>query len=79
MSAGPMLPASDVRWRQRFSNYKLALQHLEEAAAIASPSPLERSGLIQAFEMTFELAWKTLQDLLFARGYPDISGPRPVL
>ena len=35
--------------------------------------------MIQWFEYTFELAWKTLQDLLRHKGYLDISGPNPVL
>jgi len=40
---------------------------------------LEVQGLIQAFEYTFELAWKTLQDLLAYKGFQDITGPKPVL
>lgn len=39
---------------------------------------LEIQGLIQAFEYTFELAWKTLQDLLIYKGFTGISGPKPV-
>ena len=31
-------------------------------------SDLERQGLIQAFELTHELAWNTLKDFLAARG-----------
>lgn len=42
-------------------------------------SDLEKEGLIQRFAYTFELAWKTLQDLLEFKGYLDINGPNPVL
>lgn len=72
----------DIRWEQRFSNYKKALGKLEAAAKVreyASLSELEKEGLIQRFEYTFELAWKTLQDLLEHKGYQDIAGPNPVL
>jgi len=40
---------------------------------------MEEQGLIKAFEYTYELAWKTLQDLLNYKGYSNIVGPRPVL
>ncbi len=72
----------DIRWEQRFSNYKKALGKLEAAAKVReydSLSELEKEGLIQRFEYTFELAWKTLQDLLEHKGYQDIAGPNPVL
>jgi nucleotidyltransferase substrate binding protein (TIGR01987 family) len=69
----------DIRWIQRFSNFKKALAKLSEAAAIQKRSELEQEGLIQRFEYTYELAWKTLQDLLHDIGYNDIAGPTPVL
>ncbi|MCK9400913.1 MAG: nucleotidyltransferase substrate binding protein [Bacteroidales bacterium] len=69
----------DIRWLQRFNNLKKAFQKLEEAVEIDSLSELEREGLIQRFEYTYELAWKTLQDLLEEKGYIDIKGPTPVL
>ena len=72
----------DIRWEQRFSNYKKALAKLEQVAKgkeLDSLSELEKEGLIQRFEYTFELAWKTLQDLLEYKGYQDITGPNPVL
>ena len=68
----------DVRSQQRFSNFLKALARYEEALS-PKMSRLEEEGLIQRFEYTFELAWKTLQDLLFERGYETVRGPRPVL
>lgn len=40
---------------------------------------MEEQGLIKAFEYTYELAWKSLQDLLKEKGYRDIIGPKPVI
>lgn len=36
--------------------------------AIEDPSDIERQGVIQSFEFTFELSWKTLKDYLEAQG-----------
>ena len=71
----------DIRWVQRFSNYKKALSKLAEVTdkSLTDLSELEKEGMIQRFEYTFELAWKTLQDLLVYKGYQDIAGPNPVL
>lgn len=72
----------DIRWTQRFSNYKKALDKLGDAVSENEKeemSDLEKEGLIQRFEYTFELAWKTLQDLFYQIGYQDIKGPNPVL
>ena len=72
----------DVRWEQRFSNFRKALSKLGEVAGqktVEALSELEKEGMIQRFEYTYELAWKTLQDLLKFKGYLDIAGPNPVL
>lgn len=64
----------DVRWIQRFDNFKRAFARLSGAAALAEQrdlSDLERQGLIQAFEFTHELAWNTLKDFLVSRGASD--------
>lgn len=42
-------------------------------------SELEKDGLIQRFEFTFDLAWKVMQDYLKFAGYKDIKGPRPCI
>ena len=61
----------DIRWRQRFENFKQALAQLLAAAELARArklSKLEQQGLIQAFEFTHEMAWNTLKDFLARRG-----------
>ena len=75
------MPNKDVRWIQRFSNYKKALVRLTEAVDMDFEllSELEKEGLIQRFEYTYELAWKTLQDFLRIKGHPEIKGPGAVL
>lgn len=49
----------DIRWQQRYSNFTKALAQLSEANELSkqrSLSRLEKQGLIQAFEFTYELA-----------------------
>jgi nucleotidyltransferase substrate binding protein (TIGR01987 family) len=72
----------DIRWEQRFSNFNKALNKLSQAVALAGKeelSELEVEGLIQRFEYTYELAWKTLQDLIKQQGLTDINVPGQVL
>jgi len=62
---------NDIRWHQRFSNYKKALTQLQSAVELSEQrelTPLEKQGLIQSFEYTHELSWKTLKDFLEYRG-----------
>ncbi|WIV12029.1 nucleotidyltransferase substrate binding protein [Proteiniborus sp. MB09-C3] len=69
----------DIRWIQRFSNYKKAFIQVKEALELMETrnlSKLEKQGLIQAFEYTYELAWKTLRDFLESKGNTDIYGAR---
>lgn len=61
----------DIRWAQRFDNFKRAFVRLSDASELAHArelSDLERQGLIQAFEFTHELAWNTMKDFLTSRG-----------
>ncbi|NPD46149.1 MULTISPECIES: nucleotidyltransferase substrate binding protein [unclassified Lentimicrobium] len=70
---------SDIRWIQRFDNYTKAFTQLEKAVHLASErtlSELEEQGLIQAFEFTHELAWKTLKDFLNYQGNHEIYGSK---
>ena len=66
---------SDIRWMQRFQNFSrafLLLQSALESRELNEFSDLEQEGIIQRFEYTFELAWKTLKDYL---DYSDIILP----
>ncbi|MDA3918879.1 MAG: HI0074 family nucleotidyltransferase substrate-binding subunit [Deltaproteobacteria bacterium] len=67
-----------IRWKQRFDNFERAYQTFWRIMDIKSPNEAEKMGLVQAFEITFELSWKTLKDYLFALGFEEKS-PRGVL
>ena len=69
----------DIRWQQRFDNYSKALIQLKNAVELAKTrelTELEQQGLIQGFEYTHELAWKTLKDFLEYSGNKDIYGSK---
>lgn len=66
----------DIRWLQRFSNFKRAFAQLDEAVSLPVYSKLEQQGLIKGFEITYELAWNTLKDLLQDQGYTGILGSK---
>jgi nucleotidyltransferase substrate binding protein (TIGR01987 family) len=71
--------ASDVRWQQRFANYKKALAQLKDAVELSEQralSQLEKQGVIQAFEFTHELAWNVLKDYLQDQGNQAIKGSK---
>ena len=69
----------DIRWEQRFLNFKKALGQLKQAIDLneeRSLTDLEQQGLIQRFEFTYELAWNTLKDYIEYQGETDIKGSR---
>lgn len=72
----------DIRWKQRLSSYAKARTRLEAAVQLAGTrelSDLERQGLIQAFEVVFELAWNVMKDYFLYQGNPDITGSRDAI
>lgn len=61
---------------QKVENFKSAVAQLKSAVEQYRRSPedtLYRDGLIQRFEFTFELAWKSLREYLEDQG-ADMSG-----
>ncbi|MDK2919774.1 MAG: hypothetical protein PWQ37_2507 [Candidatus Petromonas sp.] len=69
----------DIRWRQRFENFSKAYCQFSSAISdFDKLSVLEKEGLIQRFEYTFELAWKTLKDYLESQEV-KVNFPREVI
>lgn len=68
----------DVRWKQRFQNYTKALSQLTSALSKYDEhaEDIIKEGIIQRFEFTHELAWKTVKDYLEYEGHQGIVGPR---
>ena len=73
----------DVRWKQRFQNYKKAFSVLKRALELQEEralSELERGGLIQAFEFVQELSWKVLKDFIENKGTAEkLYGSKDVI
>ena len=72
----------EVRWHYRFRNFSRAFSLLREALEeeAGTLNQLEREGVIQRFEYTFELAWNLLKDRLEHDGVslPTVT-PRQVI
>ena len=73
----------DIRWKQRFQNFDRAFVLLSSAfeeKTLGEFNRLEQEGLIQRFEFTYELAWKTAKDYLQEHGivFVEIT-PKAVL
>lgn len=66
----------EERWQQRFQNFEKTLLFLEEAIAINAPSIFEQAGLIQFFEINFELSWNVMKEYMEAQGITDLRSPR---
>lgn len=71
----------EIRWEQRFENYKQALSNFLETIDCINKEGMNKiytMALIQAFEMVFELGWKVLKDNLEYNGI-TASSPRSVI
>jgi nucleotidyltransferase substrate binding protein (TIGR01987 family) len=69
----------DIRWKQRFQNYKKALAAMKNAVALKAEralTDLEKQGVIQGFEFTLELAWNVMKDYLEEQGIDGIIGSK---
>lgn len=77
----------DIRWEQRFSNFRKALAKLKEAVHYfetemeadiedTTVDEIIREGVIQRFEYTHELAWNVMKDYAFYQGNDNIGGSR---
>ena len=77
----------DIRWLQRFSNFRKALVRLGKAVDIVSSrleedneiDDLLEEGLIQRYEFTHELAWKVMKDYAEYQGITGLGGSRDAI
>ena len=70
------------RWRQRLDEYARALVLLRRTDAIRRARPLteaEEAGLIQFFNLTAELGWKTMALRLRSDGIDVPAAPLPAI
>lgn len=54
----------EIRWRQRFANFEHSYKLMEKYINKPIETEIERAGIIQFFEMSFELSWKLMKDYL---------------
>lgn len=70
------------KWERRLKNFEKAFGKLKEAVELYNSrnmSDLEKQGLIQSYEYTFELAWNLFKDYLEFQGLYNLKGPRDVI
>lgn len=81
----------DIRWQQRFDNYRKALALLTDAVEIVTlelgkaefeedayerVGDLMKEGLIKRFEYTHQLAWNVMKDFEEYQGIAPVMGSR---
>ncbi len=69
------------RFETKFVNFESALRRLKEGvqAYRESPAQIIRDGVIQRFEFTCELAWKTTREYLLSQNFTDINSPKAAM
>jgi nucleotidyltransferase substrate binding protein (TIGR01987 family) len=68
----------DVRWKQRFTNFEKSYNLLNQYINQPIETELERAGIIQFFEISFELSWKLMKDYLEAQEF-SVKSPRETI
>lgn len=74
-----------VVWMERAlhktQQFSQALERLQEALAdsASSTNTVMRDGVIQRFEFTAELAWKSCREILLDEGFVNIDSPKAVM
>lgn len=64
----------------KLNNFIKALDRLEQGLLqYDGKNELLRDGIIQRFEFTFELAWKTLKEVFEDEGLIELNSPKSVL
>lgn len=73
---------NELRWKQRFENFQKAFAVFErclDAYRVHKTEEIYQLSLVQAYEFTFQLAWKTIKDYLELGGYEGIAVPKQII
>lgn len=71
-----------VKFKTKLENYNNAIKRLSEAIEEykkINASDVVRDGVIQRFEFTYELSWKTTKEYLELNGIVDKNSPKAVI
>lgn len=71
----------DIRWKQRFQNFEKAYNNFKyalDALNADQDNIINKMATVQAYEMVFELGWKTTKDFLTEQGV-EVNFPREVI
>ncbi len=67
------------RLENKIDYFRSALDRLKESAEVDVTDSVIMDGVIQRFEFTFELAWKTLKAFMEYKGFSVPVSPRDIL
>ena len=69
------------RYHTKFENLTNAVERLREGvqAYQENPAKIIRDGVIQRFEFTCELAWKTTREFLLDQGFTELNSPKSTM
>lgn len=69
------------RYQTKLDNFSHAVQRLREGidAYQANPEKIVRDGVIQRFEFTCELAWKTVREFLLDQNFTELNSPKATM
>lgn len=70
------MKTKNIRWHQCFNNLRNAIKQITKFFEKSELNELEEQGLIQAFEYTHELSWKTLKNFIEDKGNSNIYGSK---
>jgi len=73
---------NEKRWRQRFENFEKSFQVFQRRIEALEKNPEDEGyqmALVQSFEITLELSWKTLRDFLENGGIKWNNIPKNVI
>lgn len=73
------MSAKDSRWLQCLNNFSKALARLDESMQLRQLSHLEKQGVIQVYEGSYELARSTSKDFLLWRSVEGVIGARDTI